>query len=107
MKFSAFIMAFIVIWLSCLPCGDDAFAVNPGKLKTETVKKSNQQEGQNHTDACSPFCQCACCPGFSVNHTLNTISTLPIICTKQFTSCLSSTPINVSLPIWQPPQLIS
>ncbi len=99
-------MAFLVISLSCLPCEDDAFALNPGKLKVETVKKSTQQEEQNHTDACSPFCQCACCAGFSVNHTLTPVSTLPIICKKQFTCYLSATTINISLPIWQPPQLI-
>lgn len=106
-KFFAFIMAFLVLWLSCLPCGDDAFAINTSKQKAETVKKNTSQEEQNHTDACSPFCQCACCPGFSVNHTLTPISILPIICTKQFSCYLSPTTVNISLPIWQPPQLVS
>jgi len=105
MRFFSFIMAFLVLWLSCLPCADEAFAMDTGKVKVEIVKKNSQQQEQNHKDACSPFCQCACCTGFSMNYTLAFASSLPIICKKQFACHLPATTVKISLPIWQPPQL--
>lgn len=105
MKFFAVIMAFLVLTLSCLPCADDAFAVNT-KANMEAIQQHNQQDNPDHNDACSPFCHCTCCAGFSLNHNSAAVSDLVIFCNKSFASYLPDNIIEVSLPIWQPPQLV-
>jgi len=110
MKFFAVIMAFLVLTLSCLPCADDAFAMNIGKVKSdsyrmEAIQQQNQQDNPDHDDACSPFCHCTCCAGFPVNNNSFAVSSLVIFCSKSFASYLPDNTIEVSLPVWQPPRL--
>lgn len=103
MKFFAFIMAIIVLVLSCMPC-TDTFAMTTRKAKTE-ITKSPASHNQP-SDACSPFCQCACCAGFSVYHSLNRFAIIEVMVINQhYSSYLPSEIIEVSLPVWQPPQL--
>ncbi len=97
-------MAVLVIGLSCIPCADDVFASNPDKAKKEISTEHEHQE--NHNDACSPFCHCTCCAGYSINHSLISISNPLISGDKFFSSYLPDNLIEVSLPIWQPPQLV-
>ena len=99
-------MAVIVLALSCMPCMDRGDAKNAYKAKSE-ISTSHSQQQHDGSDGCSPFCQCSCCAGFSAYYTVTSISTLPIIYQKQFTSHLPVNTINISLPIWQPPQLVS
>ena len=59
MKILAYILSFIVLVLTANPCID--------KLKDNTTHKSeisqntNNNNHQNDTDHCSPFCTCQCC----------------------------------------------
>lgn len=105
MRIIAFILAFIVLALSCLPCADGAYAMNAGMAKSELIKEPTQQNDQDHNDACSPFCHCTCCAGFSINHSVVSINVLILLPSKSFSSYLSDNTIEISLPIWQPPQL--
>ena len=107
MRILTFILAFIILSLSCLPCADDAIAMKADGAKAELVKIPIQQDDKDHDDACSPFCQCACCAGASLNHSINSIHSGSIICPKQFTSYLPLDIIEISLPIWQPPKLVA
>ena len=103
MKFFAFIMAIIVLVLSSMPC-TDVFALTSGKATMEITKSPASSGGRS--DSCSPFCQCACCAGFSVYHSLNLFPVIiPITINLHYYSYLPSEIIQVSLPIWQPPQL--
>ena len=104
MKLFAFIMAFLVLGLSCLPCTDDVLALNAGKTKTKIINQHSHDK-QDHNDACSPFCQCACCPGFSVNHSFSSVNVPDIVCCKNFASYLPENIIEVSLPVWEPPRM--
>jgi hypothetical protein len=98
-------MAFLVLGLSCLACADDIFAADDGKAKTELVKQG-QKEDSHDDDYCSPFCNCTCCAGFSFNHFLTEIDAVSPCHDTQYASHNIASVIEISLPIWQPPQLV-
>jgi hypothetical protein len=95
-------MAFLVVALPVLPCADDGAA---GKAKAEIVKQSSHQEEKDHNDACSPFCRCTCCAGFSINHFYTAVSSLILSDNKSYTSYLPENINKVSHSIWQPPKI--
>lgn len=86
-----------------MPCADNAFAKNAGK---QAVVKATHQQDNGFKDACSPFCQCSCCAGFSINHFVPPVFIAPVFSDNPKSSFLSSEVIEVALPIWQPPQLV-
>lgn len=98
-------MAFMVLALSCMPCADGAFATSVGKAKAELVKKGTQEDDQDHNDACSPFCQCACCAGFSFSYGVTTISSPFFYGDKSYIFYLPENLLEISRAIWQPPKL--
>jgi hypothetical protein len=100
MKFFGYLMAFLVLSLSCFPCADNAPAAM-NESKTEMSMPAHPQD--NHEDNCSPFCQCSCCSGFSINHFITFFSPSPIICSKDFPVFRPAGPSKISLPVWQPP----
>lgn len=103
MKFLAFIMAILVLALSVMPCADTNAMID-SHPKTELTKVSHQHD--NHkSDACSPFCHCTCCAGFTITH-FNSSFTIAVPVNKQINSFLPSEVIDITLPVWQPPQLI-
>jgi len=105
MKFFAFVMALLVIGLSGMPCADSSYTANYEKAKTEISKAPLQHDDANHPDDCSPFCQCSCCAGFSINHSLASISRPCVFGNRFLASYLHANLIEISLPIWEPPQL--
>lgn len=105
MKIFAFLMAVLVLALSVLPCADRNVT---GKSvgKTMIVKAAHPQEDSGDDD-CSPFCQCSCCANFSIH--CQPSAALAIVVPPQEVQTAgypSSDILNVSLPIWQPPQLV-
>lgn len=104
MKIIAFIMAVMVLALSVMPCADDANAANSSKAKMELTKSTHQKDSPQN-EACSPFCQCSCCTGFTINHFVATINVIPQYNTNPISSFLPSDVREVALPVWQPPQL--
>ncbi|WP_143774408.1 DUF6660 family protein [Niastella vici] len=107
MRILAFVLAFIVLALSCQPCADGDYSMNATKAKVTHSNIPQQQNKQDHNDACSPFCHCTCCAGFSINHYSISISCLSIPSNKTFTSFFPADIIEISFPIWQPPQLVA
>jgi hypothetical protein len=105
MKFFAFIMASLMLVLSILPCADEGIDMKEEKVKTEITSQHSQQEDQEHNDACSPFCHCTCCAGFSINHPFAAESSLILIDNKFYTSYLPENLIKFSSPVWQPPKI--
>jgi hypothetical protein len=104
MKIFAFIMALMVLGMSCLPCGDSSFATDYAKAKVEMSKRTNQED-QDHNENCSPFCHCSCCAGVSITPPLSINTTVAIAFCRSFSFYSSSELIEVSLPVWQPPQI--
>jgi hypothetical protein len=105
MKFFAFTMAFLFLGLSVLPCADEGFVMNAGNAKTAVTEQHNHQQEQEHKDACSPFCHCTCCAGFSINHPFAIASSLILVDNRSYTSHQPGNLFEYSSPIWQPPQL--
>ncbi len=104
MKIFAFLMAIMVLALSAMPCADDANAMDSSKAKAE-VTKSTHQKDSPQSEACSPFCQCSCCAGFSINHFVAAITFIPPHESNATSSFLPANVREIALPIWQPPQL--
>ena len=98
-------MAFLVLALSCLPCADKGMPSTTEKTEY-SLSKHISSSNSDQDDNCSPFCQCACCPGFSINHPF-TVSDLVIEHeSSEFSSYASFNLFTIALPVWQPPQLV-
>lgn len=98
-------MAFMVLAFGVVPCADDASAAQ-AEAKYELSPNALHDNDQNHEDACSPFCICSCCAGFSVVAKLP--AALPTLIAHQptYSSYISDRLFSIALPIWQPPQLV-
>jgi len=92
-----------VLVLSCLPCADVDFTFKEKKL---SIDKAFNQQSNNIEDHCSPFCNCSCCAGFSINHFVSAIATVSFFSNDLISSFLPSEITGVALPVWQPPQLV-
>lgn len=96
-------MAILVLSLSCLPCGDvNIIVVKEGKAKNELSKCA---DGDKHEDDCSPFCHCSCCAGFSIHHQVAVLQQSCPPSASLHASRYIQMIREVSIPIWQPPQL--
>jgi len=104
MKIFAFLMAVMVLYLSILPCADDANAMAGKMAKTEFSASTNHQHGPK-SDLCSHFCLCSCCAGFYLNHFISSIGIIPAYKQKPQPTPLPINITKISLPVWQPPQL--
>lgn len=103
MKFVALIMAFLILALSVMPCADAGAVTTDTKAKTE-INKTTDQQHHNANDACSPFCHCSCCSGFSISLFVAAVAIIPQYESNTISSFLPSDVREVALPIWQPPR---
>ena len=85
-----------------VPCSD--VSIMEGNAKYNAVKSTTDNH-RNKTDECSPFCSCACCSLLTLAQTLTVIAFHPPIHPPVYTEYRQGEFINVSIPIWQPPQL--
>ena len=102
MRCLTFIMAILVLSLSCLPCGDvEATVLKEGKATYELSKCSTDDE---HEDNCSPFCHCSCCAGFSIHHQVAVLQQPWLLFAPTHVARYIESIREVSIPVWQPPQ---
>lgn len=102
MKYTSFILSFLVLILSVLTCSDkDACD------ESVTVHISqNHQHAQDQEDTCSPFCTCQCC-GVSYSVALDS----PVLPKHTFLGSfywlfeLPDNPQEYLHNIWHPPTL--
>jgi len=104
MKFFAFIMAVLVLALSITPCADSENISKQTKAGSILVKQE-QHTDDGEQDECSPFCYCTCCAGFSINYCITSIAIVSPYYIQSPGTYLSAHINEVSLPVWQPPQL--
>ncbi|PSL27953.1 DUF6660 family protein [Dyadobacter jiangsuensis] len=68
----AYLLAFYVLALSCIPCGDEARPLHDGNgtkaVATEVASAAGAH--QEAIDLCSPFCICACCASVTISATV-------------------------------------
>jgi len=83
---------------------DGVYALGNAKA---TIEKSASQNDSDHKDGdtCSPFCSCNCCAGLAFLVSAIKVSPVIHVPAKMYSGYLSSAAIEISLPIWQPPQL--
>jgi hypothetical protein len=87
-----------------MPCTDGAYGINDHKANI-TFSQSQDQQEDSHTDECSPFCACNCCAGFAIISYSYQIGLLYFPSIEKNTAHLPVCISEISLPIWQPPQL--
>ncbi|RYZ56537.1 MAG: hypothetical protein EOP49_00110 [Sphingobacteriales bacterium] len=103
MRILTFLMAFLVLSLSMMPCADIELS---GKCDASYAQvKATERHQDEPADNCSPFCQCSCCAGFFVNNAPAIVSAHPVLPTVAVFPHPGSLVLDRSLPVWQPPQL--
>lgn len=105
MKSMSFILMIIILAMQFMPCTDNNLS-NKGIAKLELIKKDTGQH-QNKPDACSPFCTCSCCAMHVITRSSLKITLHPPLYSPEYSECPTGGFMDVSLPIWKPPQLIS
>ena len=100
----AFILSIVVLSQSFIACADTGTHENSSQVLYELSNAADNHGSQE--DECPPFCQCNCCAGFTVNHTIATYSN-PFL-THVVVQCKHGAEplITLALPIWQPPKLV-
>lgn len=107
MKFVTFIVAFIILGLSVWPCGDaKSMTMNVKEPITQDLHSSPDDHKDSHQDNCSPLCICSCCSVASVFNPLISVEVSPVENHISHESRYTGALISISLPIWQPPQLV-
>ena len=106
MKILVFILSFIMLGLSCLPCSDKNAFLASSQTSVENTISTNQHHQNDHQDLCNPFCSCSCCGVTQVNPKVSSFEFEIVKPASSYTdSYLSASTITIALPIWQPPQL--
>ena len=116
MKLFSLILVLIVLALNLVPCADvqeeadqqTAAAGKQASAVNRQVPAASQHPDTGHphpfNDSCSPFCHCSCCANSSVTQLLQ-LSSVPSTDYKNAAiPYLTGNYIDVSLPVWQPPQ---
>jgi hypothetical protein len=107
MRIMAVILSLLILIFSCIPCGDAIAAQASSNTETSNKAPVDKSEHSDHEDLCSPFCQCACCSTVSVLHTPLLLSHSVTFPDRQvYSGYLPKEEIEISLPVWQPPQLV-
>lgn len=109
MRFLASILAIVVFMLSILPCADMDQEMHAPAGQKCYVGKSQGTDApeQNKSDFCSPFCHCSCCGGIVLLcHPVAVTPILADVTGQQYAQHLPRQIIKISLPVWQPPQLV-
>lgn len=105
MRITAIILSLLILILSCIPCGDAIASHVPHNTTTSDSRTTDEES--DHMDLCSPFCQCSCCATFSIVNvpvgiTFKVFDPVGSI----YTDHINVAVIEISLPVWQPPQLV-
>lgn len=103
MRLIGFVIAIVVLGLSCMPCSDTNTASAKVKVAMQVMDTSTPLGDK--TNDCSPFCQCNCCAGFPLQVLSNTI--LLTVPEMHITHCdfYIASISRIAIPIWQPPKI--
>ena len=103
MKIYSSILVLLIMFMYLKPCTDKL--VSKENIKLETLEKTANHQDTS-SDGCSPFCSCSCCSIRVVPKPSGIISFLPKEAHSEYNQELPSKPIEISLSVWQPPQLV-
>lgn len=99
-----FIVAFALLYLSCLPCGDSQEC--NVKVEAKITATEDHQQHNHEAEACTPFCTCSCCAvsAFFSPHSKGQSTTIAFSSNKYSLYDITFHS-EVFTSIWQPPQL--
>lgn len=86
-----------------MPCKDTGIEYNNENSSVLQQKDCDQERTLN--DVCSPFCVCSCCTTPTVAIEQLYKINLPLIVASLYGEHQQGEFIDISLPVWQPPQL--
>lgn len=107
MKVTAIFLTILLFALNFIPCKDAvACTPNDAKAGVELAGTHNDQE-KHDDDSCSPLCICSCCSVAPMPSPSIVVETLVESVHPVLASVYTHQLLDISLPIWQPPQLIA
>lgn len=107
MKVTAIFLTILLFALNFIPCRD-AVAANTKSSHSAVELPGSHNDSKDHDDdSCSPLCICSCCSLASMPSTTIVVETLDEKAHPVPASVYTSQLLDISLPIWQPPQLIA
>lgn len=100
----AYLLAFYVLALSCIPCQDEAVSFADGSAAASVANAG--ADHQEAIDLCSPFCICACCASVTISQAIAILpeSTVSRLIPPAGFSYLQILYAGDMAGIWQPPQ---
>lgn len=102
MKPFSLICVILVLVLNFVPCADAQETVD--QHSSFSSQQSEKEHAHPAVDSCTPFCHCSCCASSSVVQ----LFYLNIILLPEYPGepipYFSRNYVDISLPIWQPPQ---
>ncbi|RFS26948.1 hypothetical protein DVR12_03960 [Chitinophaga silvatica] len=102
MRFFIYILSFLILSLSCIPCADSLMDLPKGEnIAAQQAGTTNS----HHKDECSPLCICACCGNVSFVSLYSSVNTPAVRLIALHYSYNTAAVQEIPLPIWQPPQL--
>jgi uncharacterized protein DUF6660 len=100
-------MSIIVLGFSWIPCADTYSDADHEVTITKNINDSSSDHQHDDSDSCSPFCHCSCCAGFSANYSVASLPVINFAARAEYSSFLPQNVLEISLPVWQPPQIIA
>ena len=107
MKATAIFLTILLFALNFIPCRDAA-ACAPNDAKAAAELPGTHNDSDKHDDdSCSPLCICSCCSVAPMPSPAIVVETIIERVHPILASAYTDQLLDISLPIWQPPQLIA
>ena len=103
MKATAIFLTILLFALNFIPC-KDAAAPKDAKAAVELPGAHNDSD-KHDDDSCSPLCICSCCSVVPMPSPVIAVETIVERVHPVLASVYTDQLLDISLPIWQPPQL--
>ncbi|MHA8058317.1 MULTISPECIES: DUF6660 family protein [Aquirufa] len=104
MKISTLALSFYLLTLSCFACNE----LNLSFYSSFQVvsAENNHNHNEQNSEACTPFCNCSCCPSSAFYQPIQHFNWVIIsFQSVKYPIYNSSFHIEVFYSIWQPPKL--
>ena len=102
MRLLSLICVIVVLVLNLVPCAD--MPETADQNITTLQQHSDTSHDHPFTDTCSPFCHCSCCANSSIVKMMYLNSVPFTEYSKTAIPYIQRSYLDLSLPIWQPPQ---
>ncbi|MGQ0827939.1 MAG: DUF6660 family protein [Bacteroidota bacterium] len=105
MRYFSFILSIYFLWLSTVSCADETYEHdNCQSVACAHIAAGNDNGDDCADDACSPFCTCSCCHGFTlISNFSNKI--IVSIESPSLNTYSENHLQEISRSIWQPPKI--